>query len=645
MANVVIDIATEFTGKKAFKDAETSTDRLTKNVKGLAKGLLAVYSAQKILSYAKASVKAFAEDEKAAASLGQTLKNLGLAYGSNVGTVNGFINRLEIQTGVLDDELRPAMDRLLRATGDVTKAQELLGLALDIAAGTGKSVTQVSQSLQKAYLGQTQALGRLGVGLSKAELESSSFETIQDRLNVLFAGQATTAANTYAGSLAKLTIAGNNAKETIGKGLVDAFVTITNSGSVDGLITKIDSAAESIANFLRETGEFIKITKSIFKFELFAPDRNAFQGMGNIQLTGGSNQDTQKADLAARKKAEADLLKILKAQQAAAAKILKDKRLGLLIDKANLALNKGSEVFDMDKIQIAAALTNQAEQLGKATNGAQVLQITNDIARLNVKKSILALEDAIAAKDEAAITAATKKLNEDLKILNALSGQNTQMLAIKSILESLKPKELIDEANLNRALAQIREMLTLLSQVTMPTITMPAAGAAGAMGGTVTGATPSAAQLAQDAALLEFFNRESALRDAGRGIQDQGIVGVVIDPIAAGSDIESILEYADAATERANAIASLLEEANRAGMAALTQSALANRSYGFQSFQNAESAFLPPSSGSVGGGIGAFDRDINITVNTGVGDPNAIAEAIDQVLREARSRGTLLAIE
>ena len=177
--SVKIDIAAEFTGKKAFDKADTSTQKLTRSVKTLAKGFLGVFAIQKLVSYSKASVKAFAEDDAAAKSLGMTLKNLGLAYSSNVGTVNGFINRLEAQTGVLDDELRPAMDRLLRATGDVTKSQELLSLALDIAAGTGKSVTQVSQSLQKAYLGQTAALGRLGVGLSKAELATGDFETIQ----------------------------------------------------------------------------------------------------------------------------------------------------------------------------------------------------------------------------------------------------------------------------------------------------------------------------------------------------------------------------------------------------------------------------------------------------------------------------------
>jgi hypothetical protein len=463
-----INIGSKLDGK-GFKQADTAINKLNKNTKNLARNFGLAFGTAAVLAYGRASVKAFAEDEKAAASLGQTLKNLNLAYGSNIGTVNGYISSLEIQTGVLDDELRPAMDRLLRATGSVTKAQELLGLALDIAAGTGKSVTQVSQSLQKAYLGQTQALGRLGVGLSKAELESSSFATIQERLNVLFAGQAATAADTYAGSLAKLTIAGNNAKETIGKGLVDAFVTITNSSSVDDLITKIDAAAESIANFVRETGEFIKITKSIFDFKnlsLTFKDPNAFQGMGNVSISK-SSQDTQRADAIAKKNAMA-ITKLTKEQAANQAKILKDKKLAAAIDKANLALNKGEQIFDMDKIQIAAALTSQAEQLGKATSSAQMLQIANDTARLNVKQSILNLEEAIASKDQAAIEAATKKLNADLAVLNALTGQNTQMAAIESILLGLTPKDLIDQKNLDEALRKIQEMLKLLAGFKWP---------------------------------------------------------------------------------------------------------------------------------------------------------------------------------
>jgi hypothetical protein len=134
----------------------------------------------------------------------------------------------------------------------------------------------------------------------------------------------------------------------------------------------------------------------------------------------------------------------------------------------------------MDKIQIAAALTSQAEQLGKATSSAQQLQIANDIARLTVKQSILALEDAIAAKDEQAIIAATNKLNADLKVLNVLSGQNVKLADIKSILDSLKPKDLINQANLDAALAKIREMMALLAQAnTQSTAKIPTSGSLG----------------------------------------------------------------------------------------------------------------------------------------------------------------------
>ena len=622
-ADVRIDIAAQFVGKKAFKEAETSTDRLTKNVKGLAKGLLAVYSAQKVLSYAKASVKAFAEDDKAAKALGTTLKNLGLAYGSNIGTVNGFISRLEMQTGVLDDELRPAMDRLLRATGDVTKSQELLGLALDIAAGTGKSVTQVSQSLQKAYLGQTQALGRLGVGLTRAELSTSTFEQIQERLSVLFAGQASAAADTYAGSLAKLTVASNNAKETIGKGLVDALMTVTNSNSTDEFIAKIDKAAQSIANFVRETGEFIKITKSIFDFKnlsFFAPSGGLFgdgKGFGNISMTV-SSQDTQRADAIARKNAMA-MTKLTKEQAAAQAKILKDKKLGAAIDKANLALNKGNEVFDMDKIQIAAALTNQAEQLGRATSFSQKLQIANDVARLNVKKSILDLEDAIASKDEQAIIKATEKLNADLKILSTLTNQSIKLSDIKSILDSLKPKDLINQANLDAALAKIEEMIRLLAQ----------------------------AGLAANAPIP----RSGSL---GSGIPEGDYIAPVSMTDALAASTESLIELSEAVQERADAFAMLLDLDTEEKTKALAESSLAMTT-GTQLF-NIEDVARRSLLAGLSGGAGVSGAvsgsryaaqaaaQYNLTVNTGVGDPNAIAEAIDELLRQARDRGTLTAV-
>jgi hypothetical protein len=364
MALPDIEIGSRFDAK-GFKQAETASKKLEKNVKSLAKSFVGVFAAQKVLAFGKASVKAFAEDDAAAKSLGQTLKNLGLAYGSNVGSVNGFINRLEMQTGILDDELRPALDRILRATGDVTESQKLLSLALDIAAGTGKSVTQVSQSLQKAYLGQTQALGRLGVGLSKAELASSDFEQIQARLADLFAGQATRAANSYQGSLNKLQVAANNAKETIGKGLVDALGTLSNSQNVDGTVSAIDKIAKSIANATTSFARFIAVSKELLGtgFFLDAAEKASLQAtkMGTRFTTPMtiSSQDTQRADkLAADAAKKAAAAKIKADKAAAAAKIAADKKAAS--NAAKLA--KADSIFNLQKIQIEAALKGKISE-------------------------------------------------------------------------------------------------------------------------------------------------------------------------------------------------------------------------------------------------------------------------------------------
>ena len=652
MSNVAINIAAEFKGKPAFKQAETSVDRLEKRTRNLGRTLTASFGTAAIVAFGKASVKAFAEDDKAATALGTTLKNLNLAYGSNIGTVNGYINRLEAQTGVLDDELRPAMDRFLRATGDVAKAQDLLNLSLDVAAGTGKSVAQVSQSLQKAYLGQTQAIGRLGVGLTRAELTTSSFEEIQQRLTTLFAGQAQAAAETFAGELDKLTIAANNAKETIGKGLYDA-ITALSGGGTTAATDNIDKLATGIADTLANAGElisrleklkpvliafgiaaaaaFLPITTAIAGAIFLLGDLNkrlneqSFRkgvipgGMGNISMTVSGQVDNRNL------RNQKSITKLTKEQAANQAKILKDKRLQNAIDKANLALNAGTDVFDMDQIQIAAALTNQAEQLGKATSGAQLLQIANDTARLNVKKSILALEDAIASKDEAAIIAATKKLNEDMKILNALSGQKNQMAAIESILAGLKPKDLIDQKNLDEALAKIRKMMEELAKIKFPTPSSSGGGSTG--GGSTGGGSTGGSTTILGTAAIEALTAAQA--DAILATMPSSVKTNLTPAQISGNRYE------------AQALDAFNKAVEKVGLA--TQTAQNSFLNGIQAGLNIPAA-MSGSRYAAQGIAAAGGQGYVINIQTGVGDPNAIAEAIDEVLRQARDRGTLTAV-
>ena len=415
VSKIAIQIASEFTGSKAFKQAETSTQKLQKQVSSLAKTLGIALGTAAIVKFGKASVKAFAADDNAARSLSKTLENLGLNTRYAGSTLNGYISRLEKQTGVLDDELRPAMDRLLRATGSVTKSQELLGLALDISAGTGKDLTTVSQALQKAYLGNTQSLGRLGVGLSKAELTSSSFLQIQDRLTVLFAGQATDASNSYQGSLNKLTIAGNNAKEAIGKGLIDAIAILSGSNTVDPAVSAIDKIALKIADLTRSIAKFLRIWKEMLtSFDLFIPAGGyGNPGMGNISMTlSGQTENAlgkqQRLAIENQTKSTKQLLAAEKARLDNLKKITAEQNKKLALDKASAFLNQAQKLFDQDRIQLAAAAMSK--------------QSDEDKVRIRLKQEILDLEDAINSGNVEGAAKLAVAISKDAELLGQLRG-------------------------------------------------------------------------------------------------------------------------------------------------------------------------------------------------------------------------------
>jgi hypothetical protein len=261
MANVMIDIAAEFVGAKAFKQADTATDKLTKNVKSLAKTFGIAFSATAVLAYGKAAVKAAAADEKAQQQLALALRNVGL--GRDAASSEAYIQRLQTEFGILDDDLRPAYQSLAVAVQDSDEAQRLLNLALDISASTGKDLASVTGALSKAYLGNNAALSRLGVGISKADLKSKSFNDITKELSTTFAGSATAAANSYQGSIDKLAVASANASEIIGKGLIDALKGLGDQNSVDDLAKSMQDAAEYTADVIRGIGVLTQKLQSL----------------------------------------------------------------------------------------------------------------------------------------------------------------------------------------------------------------------------------------------------------------------------------------------------------------------------------------------------------------------------------------------
>jgi hypothetical protein len=350
MADLKIDIASVFSGKKAFQDAAKSTLSLNSQVKTLAKSYVGLFTAQRLARSGFNAAKAFAADDKAARVLTQSLDNLGLAFADP--SVRTFIADLEKQFGILDDQLRPAFQRLLTTTGDVAKSQQLLRTALDLSAASGSDVVSVAGDLSKAYVGQTRSLAKYGIGLTQAELKAMSFEEVQTRINDLFGGQATVAVDTYAGAMQRLSTASSNAQEVIGGGLLDALAALGGGGEggLTNTLNLIEKTSTALATFIRRFGVGVGQLAALAR-----GDFQAFKAIGEGEMNRG--KDTSGITPAIRTE-----LNRAAAEKAAAknrAALLKTTKEQTKAIKEQTALTKAGTLFDIQQTQIIAALKGE----------------------------------------------------------------------------------------------------------------------------------------------------------------------------------------------------------------------------------------------------------------------------------------------
>jgi hypothetical protein len=239
-----------------LKNAEQDLGRFgnaTRNLSSTLSGMLgpALIGAGAAAGYAAVQfgvdgVKAFVDDEAAAAKLATTLQNLGLAQ--DTAPVEAMIDALQRETGVADDALRPAFDRLVRSIGDTQGATDALRLAMDVSAGTGKSLDSVVQALGKAYDGNTAGLSRLGAGIDKTVLATGNMDTITQDLSRTFGGQAKTAAGTYQGQLNRLAVGFGELQESFGAGFLNAL------GKTESKTGDLMSAMEDLQPALEDLG-------------------------------------------------------------------------------------------------------------------------------------------------------------------------------------------------------------------------------------------------------------------------------------------------------------------------------------------------------------------------------------------------------
>lgn len=433
LPNLTFSVASEYDGKGLGK-ARKDVNAFSKNIKNLARTVGVSLSAAALVQFGKASVKAFSDAQREGVVLTNTMKNLGLAFATP--QVEAYINSIGRLYGVTGEQAVPAMQALVTATGSVSKSQQLMNTALNISAQTGINVTEVAKGLSQAYLGNRKALSQYNTGLSKAELQTISFTDLQLRLDKIFAGSATAAAATYSGQMLILAENAEQAKEVIGKGLVDSFVLLAGEGALPSATTAMQDFAIATAEATLGAASLIDKLKTKFSpggFDLTAliPVLGGVIGPGGIvdklraegrkvaaqnmgapgaisgkSLTGAAYFAAQeKADAAAIKR-QRELAALEKKRLDNLKKIATEAAKKLALDKASAFLNQAQKLFDIDRIQLtAAAMAKQTEE---------------DYVRIRLKTNILELEDAIAEGNVQGAAKFAALITQDAALLGQL---------------------------------------------------------------------------------------------------------------------------------------------------------------------------------------------------------------------------------
>jgi hypothetical protein len=657
LPDLYVNAVTTFDGK-ALTKGQKQIAGFEKNVKNLAKAFGLTFSAAALAQYGKNAVKAFAAEDAQVKQLTQSLKNLGLSFATQ--DVKQYLDVLEQATGVNKDQLQPALQKILQTTGDIAKSQEILALALDTSAGSGQDLASVSQVLAQAYVGNNRGLRTLNIGLTQAEIKTANFVDIQEKLVKIFGGQAAVAADTYTGKLNKLTIAAENASEEIGRGLIGALEGLAGSdGNLDPLIDKMNKL--SVA-----TGDLISVlfggkTKDGYSLKdaIDIVFTGGVKGFGNRSLSA-SNQDTQRADAAAAKKAAAEAAKREKERLA----LLKKQA---LLEKNKLSLSKAAAVFDTNRISIAAALRAtydketilrlEALQAIEEDNGELALKKINELAALQKNADMAKLAGITQISNATLEAINTQLLNEltaiDKSKMAEADKENARQFAFGkynaaiTAAGELAAKESYSE----RVQIQLTEIAKLasLSKTSNASLTLNKLRESEELA--MIDRVAKAQKAADDARLKALQEYAAALGRIGTG---GGAVGGVTgttpgsvggapgSPSGAPATIADVKakEAADAIKYFADTVTDTFQTVEDSGaFNALVKSYMggAINSFNAGSFRANEGG-----TGFNSGAVGAFDRDVKVelTVNSTIADPEAIARAVEDVLNQSTYRGT-----
>lgn len=429
MSNVAINIAAEFTGKKAFKQADTATQKLTKNVKKLAGATGIAFGASAIIAYSKASVKAFAEDEAAALRLNRAVENLGIGFANP--QIAEYIANLEKSAAVADDVLRPAFQGLLTTTGSLAQSQKLLNDAITISRASGIDLATVTEDLGKGYIGITRGLAKYNTGLTQAELKTKTFSDILGIILNRSAGAAEDYLTTTSYKMEVLSIATGNASEIIGEGLIDALARLGGGTEATDAANAIETLAKAFNFVTLSIGTAGGGLTSVLRNLKNLP-KNIFEGFAGKQfgvnaplpkkptptvtLSEKKQQQALAALEAAAIKRQKELNALKTKELATQRRLAAEKKKQAALDQAALVLAQGKKVFDEEGIQLAAAAQGQLSE--------------EDRVRIALKKDIYDLEAAISEEN---LGAAARLANSMVSNAQKLAALRSDMVGLNNI--------------------------------------------------------------------------------------------------------------------------------------------------------------------------------------------------------------------
>jgi hypothetical protein len=434
LPSLVVSAVSTWDGK-ALAKGQKQLGGFEKGIKSVAKTLGVTFGAAAMLAYGKNAVKAFAENEKSAKRLEMVLKNIGLGF--DTAAIEKNLGDISAKFGYEGEILRESFQKLVTVTGDTAKAQDLLNLSLDVAAGSGQDLLTVNQDLSAAVVGNTKGLRKYNLGLTQTELKTLDFNDAVALLTKTFAGAGAAELETYSGKMRVLKEAAGNAQEIIGKGLVDALSGLGEDNSVATLAANMEKAALNTADVIRGIGVLAEKLKTIPGFD--SKDWEYVYNISYLKFIKDLGKEdrlkpqpfTTPMTISGSTDYQAKIEKERAAAAAAAAKREKE-RLALLkkaalAEKNKLSLSKAAAVFDTNRISIAAALQAtydkdtrlrlEALMAIEDDNGELALKKISELAAFQ-KNADLAKLAGIKEISDATLNAINTQLLTELKAIN-----------------------------------------------------------------------------------------------------------------------------------------------------------------------------------------------------------------------------------